>query len=257
MKKYFIFLLGMYSTLSLLGCSGGGSPENPTLTPIPTPTPIPFYFPINIDYSTPQTYLTPGTQSNLSDTYFNEVKQTLSISDPTLKGIEQVFQWVKKGFSNVSGGGKLIGINTVDQIYSTKSLTGCHDWGLIISCLLRRFGYPTVMVDCAGIQWANDFQKGLITSYAGHVFCEVYVGEKWILLDSTSGQYIREYNPKHPVIPVTKSVENKGYYVVYKGVDPAEYGVASNKVLHARLAQFAQAINSIQIEYPSYQIEKF
>jgi hypothetical protein len=41
------------------------------------------------------------------------------------------------------------------------------------------------MVDAAGIQWAFDYADRRVQSFSGHVFVEVYVNKKWILINST------------------------------------------------------------------------
>ena len=77
------------------------------------------------------------------------------------------------------------------------------------------------------------------------------------MADSNSGEYIENYDPNDPVIPITKSVENKGYYVMYKGVDPAGYGLKNRDALHRTMMKFSREVKKMDIHYPSYTISTF
>lgn len=123
------------------------------------------------------------------------------------------------------GGGRLTGKTNIDLLLDKKIISGCSDDALAFSAVARYLGYPTVMVDTAGLKWTEDFKLGLTTSYVGHVFVEVFVAPNWILIDPTSGEFIREYDPSNPVIPITAGDEKYGYYAILKGKDMWDYGV--------------------------------
>ena len=106
------------------------------------------------------------------------------------------------------------------------------------------------------IQWALDYSEGKQDGFRGHVFVEAYVADKWILINSTSGEYIENYEPCNPVIPITDSAESKGYYALFKGLDPEGYGINSNERLTEYLKVFAGKVKSIEMAFPLYKVRR-
>ena len=212
---------------------------------------------IKIDYENPELYLAPGTQSSLDKKYSDEIRTQITIESNSIKGVAEIFRWKQDHFSTYSAGGKFIGQITVNQIMNEKILSGCHDHALVLVSVLREYGFPAIMVDTAGIQWALDYSEGKREDFAGHVFVEVYVDDSWVLINSTSGEYVEDYDPYNPVIPMTNSDESIGYYALLKGLDPEEYGIASLQQLREYLKAFAKESKSIDMHFPQYEIKKF
>ena len=208
-----------------------------------------------IDYGNPKFYLMSGTQSNLSKTHFDEINSQITIKTSVLNTIGDIFKWKQNFFASSAAGGKFIGKTTVNQIMEKKTLTGCHDHGLVFASLLRKYGFPAIMVDTAGIQWAFNYANEKQSGFIGHVFVETYVNERWILINSTSGKYIQNYDPCNPAIPMSDSSEGKGYFALFKGLDPAGYGIASNEQLIENLKMFALNVKSTEISLPQYKIK--
>lgn len=232
--------------LMLAACT---PPQAPTLEPTP-PSPTP-----QIDYSNPKLYLRPGKQSDLSEQYFNEIKRQIRIGNKDIESVGAIFKWKQSYFDTYSAGGKFIGKKTVNQIMEEKALSGCHDHGLVLVSILRQYGLPAIMVDTASIQWATDYSEGKREGFRGHVFVEAYVENNWILINSTSGEYIENYDPCNPVIPITDSVESKGYFVLFKGLDPEEYGINSKEQLRENMKIFAGKVKSMKMSFPPYHIK--
>ncbi|HPT86223.1 MAG TPA: hypothetical protein PL004_00005 [Bacillota bacterium] len=63
--------------------------------------------------------------------------------------------------------------------------------------------------------------------------------------------------PYNQVLPITKRIVSKGYYVLYKGIDPAGYGVTDIKILNAKMDQFAQVVGKLNLEYPPHTFSRF
>jgi hypothetical protein len=219
----------------------------------------------SIDYSHPELYLTAGNQSDLNKRYFDEINRQIKIKSNDIEGIRTIFNWKQGYFKAYAAGGALIGQITIDQIMEKRSLGGCHDHGLALVSILRSYGFPAVMVDAAGIQWAFDYREGKAKGFRGHVFVEAYVKNRWILIDSTSGEYVENYDPSNLVIPIKLSVEtrghlvlieSKGYFALFKGLDPAGYGITSFQQLKEHLEEFARRAESIEISFPQYLIKK-
>ncbi len=87
----------------------------------------------------------------------------------------------------------------------------------------------------------------------------MYLNNKWILVDPVSGEYILDYNNSNLVIPITKSTESKGYYVMLKGLDHEEYGIRSLNDLKYVQQQYAKKIkeNFNVFVFSNYTINKF
>ncbi len=106
----------------------------------------------NIDYSNTDKYVLSGGQSIISDEYFLKIYKQLRIKTKEISDIKKIFEWKNKNFNTVSTGGKYIGKITSNQLIEKKELTGCHDHALILASVLRRYGFPTLMVDTCGIE---------------------------------------------------------------------------------------------------------
>ena len=209
----------------------------------------------SIDYSSHELYLMSGSQSDLNEQYLNEINREVRIGNKDMVAIKTIFNWKQKYFRPYNAGGALIGKVTVNQAMEERSLSGCHDHGLVLVSVLRKYGFPAIMVDTADIQWAFDYCEGKVEYFAGHIFAEVYVKDKWILIDSTSGMYIENYDPSNPVINIAHSVEAKGHFALLKGLDPEGYGINSERQLHEHLKEFARKVKSIEMHYPKYIIK--
>jgi hypothetical protein len=211
----------------------------------------------HIDYSNPELYLKSGNQSTLNEKYSSEINTQLSIENVDMEALAEILRWKDGYFTLVPGGGE-VGRSTINQLMEEKNLGGgCHDHALVFASICRHFGFPAIMVDTAGIQWAYDYVEGRSGGWLiGHVFVEVYVNNNWILIDSTGGAYVEDYDPCNPVIPMTCSMESKGFFVLLKGLDPEEYGITSQgDFLGEKMIEFALNVESIDMQFPEYTFQ--
>jgi hypothetical protein len=66
------------------------------------------------------------------------------------------------------------------------------------------------------ISWIWDFKKGRkFESWSGHVFLEVFVDGRWMLLDPGAKLIYRDYSPKARILPGNR-------FAYHKGNDPKE-----------------------------------
>lgn len=211
-----------------------------------------------IDYSHPEKYLDARGQSGIPEALFKEIDSQLSIKTKELSDIKKIFDWKRANFRSVAAGGRYIGKTTAQRIIEGKELTGCHDDALIMSAVLRRYGFPAVMVDTTGIQFSLDYPEKT-NMFLGHVFVEVYLYGKWILVDTSSGEYILDYDVNNLVIPITKPGESKGYYAMLKGIDPGSYGIRSLDDLTDKQKEYSKKLKEEPslIKTPNYKIERF
>lgn len=230
----------------------------PTRTVPPTPTPLPpkpYTSAFGIDYTQPAKYLVQGAQTHVSNP---AVVNDLRNKPQGITQLGQLYFWISRGFTAYSGGGALIGKSTTDQLLVERRLSGCHDWALVYASLARELGYPAVLVDTAGINWAKRYRAGQTSSFSGHVFVEIFVNGKWILVDSTNNWYTESgYDPSNPYIPINVGSESEGMYVLRKGLDTWDYGIRSNNELTRLMAESAAALKPETIKLPVYNVIRF
>ena len=212
--------------------------------------------PYEIDYDDPEKYVVTGTQTTITNAEFANLVQYFQFKTIDYAALKVIYDWKNSFFQNVNAGGAYVGKNTINDLLHNKELTGCHDHGLVLVSLLRKFNIPAIMVDATGIGWALLYPEQ-VSYFSGHVLVELYLGNKWMLFDSVNGIYISDYDPMNPIITITNSMENKGYYAMFKGLDPAEYGISDINELNDVQKQYAIMIKQKYTDFvfPSYTIE--
>jgi transglutaminase-like putative cysteine protease len=210
-----------------------------------------------IDYAHPEKYLNSGTQSTITEEEFTNIDQQLQIKTIDLSAIKKIYAWKQTQFDHVRGGGRYVGKQAINDILKEHVLTGCHDHGLGLVSVLRKYGVPAILVDATGIEWALQYPEK-VRSFRGHVFVEIFLNNTWMLFDSTSGVYIPDYDPSNPVIPITNPDEVKGYYVMFKGLDPEDYGITNIKLLNKEQQRYARLLKEKidQIIFPKYSMKR-
>lgn len=243
----------------------------PTIYPTNTSTLIPTHTPTDIfrvdyrpafgiDYTDPEQYLEQGEQSRISDP---SVLDELRTDERSISHLGEIYRWLKSDFTAYSAGGKTIGVVTVDQLLNERRLGGCHDHGLVYAAVVRELGYPALMARTSSIAWVKRFQAGEEGPVVGHVFVEVYLNDKWVLIDSTNGWYVEVgYDPSNPIIPLKgriagSSDETYGFHVERKGIDTWIFGIHSKAESTKAMKIFAEQLDLDTIEYPEYVFERF
>lgn len=178
-------------------------------------------FSFGIDYTDRDKYLIPGEQSDLKDIYLEEIRDAVGTPENNIEDVLELCRWINVQFEFQNAGGAMMGINTVDELYEIKTFYGCHSLALIISSVLRKFGFPAIMIETADVLWGYNYHDGTTRNFIGHVMSEVYVEDKWILLDN-DGSYIEEYDFSNPFIS-KRYRPDAGYFVFAKGIDVWEY----------------------------------
>ena len=193
-----------------------------------------------IDYDTPEKYLLAGDQSEISQGLFQEIKDSIGSVPKNLTGVLKVCHWVNRNFTKVSGND--IGNKTAQQLYAVKTIYDAHSAALIISATLRKFGFPAVLIEAGSVQWAYDYRLGDRSRYTVHVMTEVFVSDKWILLDNNC-TFVTDYDPLNPYISVmNKNLYPKGLFVYAKGRDSWEYDVRRPRDTEEKVIEFANNI---------------
>lgn len=198
---------------------------------------------MNVNYEEPDLYLKNGDLTTLSENDITKIKSRLENN----KGYALVTSaWLYKNsiISEVKpAGGKYIGKRSSSDIIHDEIVTGCHDEAIVMASLLRVMNLPVIMVDAVSVDWANEFSSGDSSLYVGHVFLEVYIYNRWILLDPSSGEYLKKYDPLMPSFKLKNRRGIKHFYALYKGVDSVDYGVYSYDDLKDNLVMFANNLD--------------
>jgi hypothetical protein len=236
-------------------------PPAPAPTAAPTPISTIAYQPaFGIDYAHPDRYLAQGEQSQISDP---TVLDPLRTGDRSMAHLRDTYRWLKREFEAYGAGGRTIGVVTVDQLLEERRLGGCHDHGLVYAAVARELGYPAVMARTASIAWVGQFQAGEEGPHVGHVFVEVYLDGRWVLVDSTNGWYVAHgYDPANSVIPLTGNIagsseEVYGFIVEVKGIDTWAMGIHSPAESRQTMEDFAVQLDLASIVYPEYEFQRF
>ena len=191
-----------------------------------------------IKYDSTENYLTPGDISDLSESNLNEIIAAIGTPEYSINGIKSVFNWFNATFTFQNAGGNMIGKKTIDELYESKVFYGCHSASLILSSVLREFGFPAVMIETADVQWAYDYSAGTAQYFKGHVMSEIYVNNEWILLD-INGKYMDNYDYLNPYI---KMPNYSCLFVYTKGKDIWDYGVFDESDTHNFMIIFSDNI---------------
>lgn len=223
---------------------------------------IEYHIAFGVNYANPKEYLVQGEQSQISNP---KALEPLYSDEKNLDHLGYIYCWLKNEFTTYSAGGRTIGVVTVDQLLEDRRLGGCHDHGLVYAAVVRELGYPAVMVRSVSIAWINKFQADEEEAelHIGHVFVEVYLNDKWVLIDPTNGLYVEDnYNPAKAVIPLKGHIaglteEMYGFYVEHKGIDTWAFGIHSQTDSTESMDELARQLNLENIKYPEYIFHSF
>ena len=232
-----ILLIGFIATLFFAACKKDSHIQSTCTYDM-----VHFDFSFGIDYKHPEYYLEPGLQSDLDEAFVEEIRASIGSPDHSIEGIISICRWFNLNFSFSNEAGRMIGKLTANELYQEKTFYGCHSAALMISSLLREFGFPTVMIETASIVWANKYRDGTDEGFVGHVMTEVYISEKWILLDN-NGSHVEDYDCLNPFIDMQDQsylYYKQGLFAYAKGKDIWDYGVRDESDTHDKMKEFAK-----------------
>lgn len=109
-------------------------------------------------------------------------------------------------------------MRTADELYESRVLGGCSDYALAQITLFRAVGIPSRMVVTANVDWMYQYLKNPLTMTEGHSFIEVFLEDRWYLVDSTYRYFFSEYDPERASYP-------HGEYLCKKGIDFWDIGI--------------------------------
>jgi hypothetical protein len=206
-----------------------------------------FAWPEEIDYASPERYLAAGPLTALSKDNIARLEAAIPEADRAGKGWAAVlgihnFMADEGNFKSSAAGGVYIAKRTVDEIFSDGTLTGCHDWGIVLAASLRALGIPAVFADTASLSWAQAYAAGKHgMPYEGHVFIEAWIGGRWVLLNSNSAAALADYEHDNPLYGLKIGTSDL-FFVMFKGLDPVDYGIDRSDALQEAMSYGARSI---------------
>jgi hypothetical protein len=165
-----------------------------------------------IDYSNPKAYLFLNDNMGSRDLIMIAAK-TIEGSTPEKK-LLAIHHWIESRFSYKAD--YFNEWRTFDQMLVDGLQGGCAHYSVLFGSLARACGIPTVWVKTLDAEWIRDFRtKGTEGSWNGHVFLEIFIHDRWMLLDDTQLVLYDNYDPKSRILPGNR-------YAYDKGGDPYE-----------------------------------
>jgi transglutaminase-like putative cysteine protease len=195
----------------------------------------PFDFEKFHDSSIPRdvtTWLTGGEQSRITARIRTEAEKISGKNrrERLFKAMRHVWQY----FSYDRWLNTLKFTRTADELYENRVLGGCSDYALAEIVMFRALGIPSRMVVTANVDWMYQYRLDGLAMAEGHSFIEVFLEDRWYLLDSTYRWLFSDYDPEYPSYP-------HGEYFCRRGKDFWEMGFKSGEDLERILRERASS----------------
>ena len=98
-----------------------------------------------------------------------------------------------------------------DRLVRDGNYGGCADYSVVFGSLARACGIPTVWVKTLDADWIREYKThGTEGTWSGHVFLEIFLHDRWLLLDDTQLVLYEEYDPKMRILPGNRYAYDKG-----------------------------------------------
>lgn len=88
-----------------------------------------------------------------------------------------------------------------NELFTSNVLGGCSDFALAEAVFFRALGIPARLVITANIDWIEAYRFNEFSMTTGHTFVEVFLEDRWHLLDSTFRFLHSGYDPSSPFYP--------------------------------------------------------
>jgi hypothetical protein len=176
-------------------------------SPAPTDEKIPTPSCDRIDYSHPGVYL-PLSAHFGDKQHIMKVAATIAGKTPEEK-LASIYKWVHSHLTYKQD--SPYEWRDFDRLVHDGNYGGCADYSVVFGSLARACGIPTVWVKTLDAEWIRDFKTlGKEGSWNGHVFLEIYIRERWMLLDDTAMVLYEDYDPKMRILPGERYAYDKG-----------------------------------------------
>jgi len=161
----------------------------------------------SIDYSNPSKYLAiPPSLGNQADSR-RQATELKATEDRTT--VLNILNWMD---AHLKYNGELAyEWRNYDTVIQQGCYGGCADQSIVCGVLLKGAGIPAVWVKTMDVPWIWDLKKKRpFQSWSGHVFLEIHVDDKWVLLDPGAKTIYVDYSPQTRILPGNRFAYHKG-----------------------------------------------
>jgi hypothetical protein len=137
-----------------------------------------------------------------------EIAATLGGKTPEEK-LVSIYQWIRTNL--VCKADAPYEWRNFDRLVQDRNYSGCADYSVVFGSLTRACGIPTVWVKSLDADWIYEYRThGKEGHWNGHVFLEIYLHDRWMLLDDTQLVLYENYDPKMRIVPGNRYAYDKG-----------------------------------------------
>ena len=161
----------------------------------------------SIDYRNPDKYL--SIKESLGTSARIEALASQLEDDSQLVTIQNVLEWMDRNLAH--DGKRAYSWRNFDDVFDQRCFGGCADEAIFCGVLFKKAGIPTIWVKTMDLSWIRDFKSGRPTrTWSGHVFLEVHVNGRWMLLDPGARTIYQKYSPEARILPGDRFAYDKG-----------------------------------------------
>ena len=160
-----------------------------------------------IDYESPTKYIVIADSLGDHDAILKQASALKDTDDR--KSLANILRWM--GTHMKYDADRAYEWRNFDTVVSQRCYGGCADQAIVCGVLLQGVGIPTVWVKTMDVDWIWDFKnKRPFNSWSGHVFLEIYIDGKWVLLDPGASRIYTNYSPSSRILPGNRFAYHKG-----------------------------------------------
>lgn len=160
-----------------------------------------------IDYASPSKYLI--SPSSLGDQKAIATQALAFKADRDSKTVLNVLNWMQANLKYQAD--LAYQWRNYDTVVREGCYGSCADYAIACGVLLKSAGIPTVWVKTMDVPWIWDLKKGRpFQTWSGHVYLEIYIDKKWVLLDPGAKKIYVDYSPKARILPGNRFAYHKG-----------------------------------------------
>lgn len=143
--------------------------------------------------------LTSPSQSAMTDPILSEASSIKGNSrrERLYRGMSYI--WKRFGYDRAYNN-KMFS-RTAGELFKSNVLGGCSDYALAEATFFRALGIPSRLVITANVDWVDSYRNNPMSMTTGHTFVEVYLEDRWHLVNSTYRVLYSDYNPDSLFFP--------------------------------------------------------
>lgn len=190
-------------------------------------------------------WLRQGKQTVLSEAIASEGLSGINRREVLYKVIDHL--WSKFAY-NAHLNSKMPSRDAI-ELFNTRQLGGCIDYAIASAVLLRANKVPTRIVVTIHAPWIQVYHFNPLSIPHGHTFLEVYLEDRWFLVDPVNRILYLNYDMESIFYP-------RDEILCAKGIDLWSIGIKTMQELHGLLKSCAAKLKSVSYKAPQYEHTK-